>query len=91
LDKIQGFVSAIQKSDDFIIIGQMELVSVSDDDNLPIGQIVNGNWRLEISLIKYQFPVANEQNKLQQIYGQVPPTVKPDQKVLEFIRQKLQP
>lgn len=88
LDNIQEFISAIQQTNDFIIIGEMELIAVVDTSLQPISQLSDGDWRLDITLIKYLFPVPNAQNNLQEIYSQVPPTVIINQEVLDFIANK---
>ncbi len=88
LNNIQQFISAIQQTNDFIIIGEMKLVAVVDTSRQPISQLDQGEWRLDITLIKYLFPVPNAQNNLQEIYSQVPPTVEIKQEVLEFIQNK---
>jgi Tfp pilus assembly protein PilO len=89
LNDIRGFISAVQKTSDFIIIGEMELTSNESTDEAPIAKLDSGNWRLDITLIKYQFPVANENNNLEEIYSQVPPTVQINRAVIDYIQSKL--
>lgn len=88
LSQLKEFISAVQQTSDFIIIGEMKLIAVVDTDVQPIAQLDQGSWRLDITLVKYQFPVPNAQNDLQNIYSQVPPTVEINPSVLEYIESK---
>lgn len=84
---IQGFIAAIKTLDDFVIIGEMEIKVVG---SVSPEQLTSSflDWSLNITLIKYQFQQPDENNKLADAYAKVPPTVKIDTDVLEFINQK---
>lgn len=76
--RIEGFIADIQLMDDFVIIGEMNL-------HLLVG--AGGLWNLDLVLIKYQFQVPDENNKLAEVFARVPPTAKEDEEVLTLLRR----
>ncbi|MCA9379149.1 hypothetical protein KC640_01860, partial [Candidatus Dojkabacteria bacterium] len=84
---VQNFIAAIKSLEDFVIVGEMEIrvVGAVAPEQLTSSSL---DWNLDITLIKYQFQQPNENNKLADAYAKVPPSVKIDSDVLEFISQK---
>jgi Tfp pilus assembly protein PilO len=88
LDQIKAFVADIKNLSDFVIIGEMELRTDQEFQANQLEAIASGEWRLTITLVKYQFQVPDEQNQLQAVYSQVPETIQLSADVLEYVRLK---
>ncbi|MBL8014845.1 MAG: hypothetical protein JNK26_01495 [Candidatus Doudnabacteria bacterium] len=87
LPNIKRFIEQIKDLEDFVIIGEMQIRVVDEvsPDRLTDTSLT---WNLDITLVKYQFQQPNEQNKLAEAYAAVPVTVKIEQSILDFIRNK---
>lgn len=88
LANIKDFIQKIKLLEDFVIVGEMQIKVAQKVDVQTLAANSNLTWSLIITLIKYQFQQPDEQNHLAQAYAEVPPSVKIDTDVLEFIRSK---
>jgi Tfp pilus assembly protein PilO len=72
---IKSFISELNTIDDFTIVKEMELSSLT-------GESTVGEWSLKITLVKYQFITSD---KLATLYTNVPSTAKISDKMQEYI------
>ncbi len=79
-DDLKKFLNDIYKQDDFIIIKEMDFSRI---DN-----IETANWKLKVTLVKYQFIEADNQEYLFNYYLKVPIETKANSAVLIFLNQK---
>lgn len=87
ISNIRGFIQEINQIEDFVIIGELTIRALDGVSVTELGD-PNIEWNMEVTLVKYQFLVPDEQNKLAEAYFQVPPTSKIDEEILEFVRAK---
>lgn len=91
IQQIRSFISDIKELDSFVTIGEMR---VDHDDNFSaetLNQIDNSNqWRLTITLIKYQFANVSDAQQVRQLYIDKAENSRLNQEVLDYIRSKVQ-
>lgn len=97
LANIRSFLTALYNNDDFIIIKSMELqrlgsnIGTGSNENLFNPEEV-GDWTIKLTLVKYQLrtPSGLSEADIKRSFFSVPETARPQQSVLDFIKQNYQ-
>lgn len=85
LAKVKDFVGKLNSIDDFVIIGQIEILAVQKPDE-PQADLDEINWQLQLKLLKYQFlPVTAEVRKS---FLTISLDTRPEQKVVDFVNNR---
>jgi hypothetical protein len=87
LEDIKRFIASLNTIDDFMIIGEVDLIAKQSATEFS-EDLATVEWQLKINLLKYQFQPADSNNNLNQLFASIPLEAKIDQEILEFIQER---